>query len=213
MPWARDSIAWTAKERQDRQRERQQQHLARIGGPADLTPGRAQQHDSQDGPEHAELHGDIVDAAATDERKGYRHPILASVCLTVGKPFSAFQITLGANRASAISRRHDATPALERVPGLVADHGVTGKMQRNGVDHRLLGEQAEADGDTEQDGEAPCSAASPASPRRKARSLQNRTRGTSVVISSEEYDTPGSVANTMADQNPTRGRRARVPSR
>ena len=33
--------------------------------------------------------------------------------------------------------------------------------------------------------------------------VHNRTSGTSVVISSEEYDTPGSVAKTMADQKPT----------
>ena len=36
------------------------------------------------------------------------------------------------------------------------------------IDHRLLGEEAEPDGDAEQDGEATCSAASPASPRPRA---------------------------------------------
>lgn len=59
---------------------------------------------------------------------------------------------VGRKQGKRDQRHHDATPALERVPRLVADDGMTGDAEE-GVDHRLLGEESEADRDTEQDGE------------------------------------------------------------
>jgi hypothetical protein len=59
---------------------------------------------------------------------------------------------VGRKQGKRDQRHHDTTPALERVPRLVADDRMTADAERS-VDHRLLGKQAKPDGDAEQNGE------------------------------------------------------------
>jgi hypothetical protein len=60
---------------------------------------------------------------------------------------------IGREQNKCDRRRYETAPALERVAGPLAHHGVTQDAERS-VDHRLLGQEAKPDGDTEQHGEA-----------------------------------------------------------
>ena len=118
----------------------------------DLAPACAQQYGEQDGPEDPELQPEILDQPQGMNEWGLPADVGAGM-LDGGEAVLGFPDHVGDEQGKGQEHDHDQAAASQRLARLAGHGGMAGHAEES-VDHRLFGEEAEADRYSEQDGKA-----------------------------------------------------------